>query len=340
MTGVTMTMVAKAAGVSVSTVSHVINGTRPVAAGTRQSVQEAMERLNFSHRPVARSLAAGSTTTIGLAISAVSNPYWHELVAGVEEEASRQNLQLLISDTAEDAEQEQRVVANLLAHHISGLVIAPASGWQDATLRLLREHPIPFVIVDRLQDLRADQVGVENETSSTRLVEHLVSHGHRRIAMIYGMEGISTTEERRSGYRNALERAGIEVDDEIVLCGHSSEQGARRAMNTLLAMRPRPRAVFCANDAMTVGALRALRAAGLSVPDDMAMVCFDDFPWADVFEPALTTVAQPCFAIGARAIQLLIRRMKDPDVAYQTLRLTGELTQRTSCGCSRDLAQE
>ncbi len=333
MTGVTMTMVARDAGVSVSTVSHVINGTRPVAPETRRAVQDSMERLGFTHRPVARSLAAGSTTTIGLAISAVSNPYWHELVAGFEEEATRHGIQLLISDTAEDPNQEERVVANLLAHHISGLVLAPASGWQETTLRLLREHPIPFVIVDRLQDMRVDQVGVENETSSATLVEHLLHRGHQRIGLIAGRAGLSTTEERRAGYVRAHERRGVPVDPALMMDGGSSEQGGRRAMAQLLATEPPPTAVFCANDSMTVGALRALREAGLQVPGDIALVCFDDFPWADAFEPALTTVAQPCFAIGARAIQLLVRRMKDPGAPHQTLRLAGELTHRTSCGC-------
>ncbi len=331
--GVTMTMVARAAGVSVSTVSHVVNGTRPVAPGTRQVVLEAMDRLDFTHRPVARSLAAGSTTTIGLAISSLSTTYWPELVAGFQEEARRWSLQLLVADTAEDNVLEERAVANLLAHHIAGLVITPAPGWQDTTLRLLREHPIPFVIVDRIQDVRADQVGVENETSSAAIVDHLIQRGHTRIAMIVGLAGLTTTEERVSGYLRAHRYRGVEVDQSLMVCGGSTESGGRRAMLELLGHPDPPTAAFSASDSMTVGALRGLREAGLKVPDDLAMVAFDEFPWGDVFEPRLTTVAQPCFAIGARAIQMLRRRLEDPSVPPQTLRLSPEIVHRSSCGC-------
>lgn len=328
-----MTMVARAAGVSVSTVSHVVNGTRPVAPATRQIVLDAMDRLDFTHRPVARSLAAGSTTTIGLAISSLSTTYWPELVAGFQEEARRWNLQLLVAATAEDNIHEERAVANLLAHHIAGLVITPAPNWQDTTLRLLREHPIPFVIVDRIQDVKADQVGVENETSSAAIVDHLIQRGHTRIAMITGLEGLTTTEERRAGYLRAFRHRGVEVDPTLLVPGGSTESGGRRAMVELLARSDPPTAVFSASDSMTVGALRALREANLTVPDDMAMVAFDEFPWGDAFEPRLTTVAQPCFAIGARAIQMLRRRLEDPSLPPQTLRLSPEIVHRSSCGC-------
>lgn len=330
---VTMTQVARAAGVSVSTVSHVVNGTRPVAPTTRRIVLEAMDRLAFTHRPVARSLAAGSTTTVGLAISSMSTTYWPEMVAGFQEEARRWSLQLLVADTAEDPAHEERAVANLLAHHIAGLVIMPAPGWREATLRLLREHPIPFVVVDRIQDVRADQVGVENETSSAAIVDHLMQRGHTRIGMITGLEGVTTTEERIAGYLRAHRHRGLSVDETLMVFGGSTESGGRRAMAELISRPDRPTAVFTAQDSMTVGALRALREAGLSVPDDMAIVAFDEFPWGDVFEPRLTTVAQPCFALGARAIQMLRRRLEDPSVPPQTLRLSPEIIHRRSCGC-------
>lgn len=207
-----MSAVAKAAAVSVSTVSHVVNGTRLVAPGTRKRVIHAMDLLGYEHHAAARSLSAGSNRTIGLALTAASNPYWAELVAGIDREASRSGLDLMIVDTRDDARHEARVVANLLAHHIEGLVIAPALGWRDLTLPLLREHPIPYVLVDRLQDLRVDQVGVENESSSAALVEHLLQLGHRRVGMVGGMKGLSTSEERRAGFLLAHRRLGLEAD--------------------------------------------------------------------------------------------------------------------------------
>lgn len=328
-----MTMVAKAAKVSVSTVSHVINGTRPVAPDTRAAVLAAMDELGFTHKPVARSLAAGSTVTIGLAMSWVSSMYGQELVAGIEAESHRQGMQLLLSDTRDNGDREQRVVANLLAHHVGGMLIAPTPDWQDSTLRFLQEHSVPYVVVDRLQDMRVDQVGVENETASTAVVEHLLQIGHRRVGIISGRAGLATTRERLEGYRVAHRRRGLRIDPRYVVDGNSTEQGGRRAMTALLAAKPAPTGVFIANDVMTMGGLRALQEAGLEIPRDMAVVCFDDLPWGDVFSPRLTAIAQPSFAIGARAVQLLVRRIADPHAPAQTLRLAGEITHRDSCGC-------
>ncbi|MDO5627912.1 MAG: LacI family DNA-binding transcriptional regulator [Mobilicoccus sp.] len=333
MPGVTMTMVAKAAGVSVSTVSHVINGTRPVAPETRRCVQEAMDRLGFTHRPVARSLAAGGTVTVGVAIPLSGNPFHQELLAGIEGEAQRQGLSVLVSDTAENPERERAVVANLVAHHCRGLLLAPSSGWSRGAAKVIREHQLPCVLVDRLHDDPVDQVGVENERSSATLVEHLAAKGHRRVGCISGRPGLTTSDERVAGYRAALQARDLPVRDELIVCGDSTDVGGRRAMRELLALPEPPTAVFVANDAMTMGAMRAMREAGARIPEDIALVCFDDPPWGDLLEPGLTAIAQPTFAMGARAVQLLTRRLADPDGPPQTLRLAGEISHRGSCGC-------
>jgi LacI family transcriptional regulator len=331
---VTMTDVAQAAGVSVSTVSHVVNGTRPVAPETRERVLRAMSTLGYRHQPIARSLSAGSSQTIGLAITAASNPYWAELVQGIDCEATRAGLSLIIVDTRDEPRHEAAVVANLLAHHVEGLVIAPTAGWPDLTLPMLRDHPVPYVLVDRLHPLGVDQVGVENENSSAAMIDHLLGRGHTRIGMIAGIEGLSTSAERRRGYELAYERRGLLPDAELVVNGESTAEGARKATLSLLGLPCPPTALFSANNDMTIGTMLALRAAGVRIPDDMAVVAFDDFPWADVFAPGLTTIAQPSTAIGARAVQLLLRRMHDPDVPAQTVRLTAEIAHRESCGCS------
>lgn len=336
MPGVTMTAVARAAGVSVTTVSHVINGTRPVAPETRELVLDTMKRLGFTHKPVARSLAAGATPTIGVALPMSVNPFLHELRAGIEGEAQRQELSVLGTDTGEDEEREERAIANLLAHHVSGIVLVPTKGWTEGALRLLREHPVPFVLVDRIQSMRVDQVGVENEACALTLVDHLIALGHRRVGIITGLRGLPTTSERLDGYCLAHQRRGLGLDPTLVVDGGSTEAQGRRAMLTLLGLPEPPSAVFVANDSMTLGALRALRESHLRVPDDVALVSFDDLSWADIVEPQITAVAQPSFAIGARAVQLLRRRMSDRTVPHQVLRLKAEVTHRASCGCGRD----
>ncbi|WP_255574328.1 LacI family DNA-binding transcriptional regulator [Austwickia sp. TVS 96-490-7B] len=328
-----MTMVAREAGVSVSTVSHVVNGTRPVNAQTRRLVLATMDRLGFQHRPVAGSLAAGSTSTIGLAMSPSVNPALRELADGVEEEASRRGLQMMLVDTHDDPVHEARVVANLLAHHVDGLLIAPTRQWEEGTLKRLRERNVPFVVVDRLQDARADQVGVENQGAATSLVEHLMARGHTRIAFVGGWPETMTWQERQAGYVEAHRRRGIPVCPELVSDDNTGEEGMRKAVAAMLASAEPPTAVFAGGHSATLGTLRAARAAGLSIPQDLAVVAFDEVPWAGVADPAMTILAQPWFAIGARAVQLLERRMHTPDAPPQTLRLAGEIVHRRSCGC-------
>jgi LacI family transcriptional regulator len=331
---VTMTEVARAAGVSVSTVSHVVNGTRLVAPATRERVQHAMDLLGYQHQPTARSLSAGTNRTIGLAITVATNPYWVELIQGIDREATRAGLNLIIVDTRDDARHESVAVANLLAHRIEGLIIAPADGWRELTLPMLRDHALPYVLVDRITpELRVDQVGVENEAATTAIIDHLISLGHTRIAMLSGIPGLSTSAERVHGYHLAHQRAGLPVDPELIRCGSSTSDGGRKATWELLQLDDRPTAMFAANNSMTIGALAALNTAGVDVPKDMALTAFDDFTWADLFSPGLTTVAQPSAAIGARAVQLLLRRMNDPDAPPQTIRLPAEIMHRQSCGC-------
>lgn len=330
-----MSEVARSAGVSVSTVSHVVNGTRLVAPATRAKVHRAMRLLGYRHHPIARSLAASSHQTIGLALTAASNPYWVELIQGIDGEATRAGLNLIIVDTRDDARHEAAAIANLLAHHIEGLVIAPAAGWKDLTLPLLRDHPVPYVIVDRIDPvLRVDQVGVENETATAAVVDHLISLGHTRIGMVSGIPDLSTSTERLRGFRLAHQRADLPVDPSLVVDGASTSEGGRKAALALLDHPSPPTAVFAANNNMTIGALAAFRAAGVRVPRDLAVTAFDDFAWADLFSPGLTTVAQPSTAIGARAVQLLLRRMTDPAAPPHTVRLPAEIMHRESCGCT------
>lgn len=335
MASVTMTTVAKEAGVSVSTVSHVVNGTRPVAPDTKKRVLEAMDKVGFTHRPVARSLAAGDTTTIGVAMPFLASIYGQELVAGIEEEALRHGMQLLFADTRDDPEREGRVVASLLAHHVTGMIIMPSPGWTDTALRLLNEHDTPFVVVDRHQELDVDQVCVENEQATVAIVDHLLQIGHTRVGIINGLEGLPTTNERRDGYLLAHKRRGVPVRQHLMVDGGSTEQDGRKAMQRLLMLpaEERPTGVFVANDAMSIGAVRACKQAGLRIPDDMAMVCFDEFPWGDLLDPHLTTIAQPCYALGARAVQLLLKRLENNNAPGKTIRLAGEISHGNSCGC-------
>ena len=331
---VTMADVARVAGVSVSTVSHVINETRKVRPATRADVLNAIRSTGYTHNTIARALATASTTSIGLAISVMANPYFGELVHAIEAEASSAGYTLLLSDTHDEAEQELRVVRALQARRVDGLLLAPSPDIADGTLAQLAMQKVPVVLIDRLASPRFDQVGTENEAATTQLVRHLAEHGHDRIAMISGLPGLSTTTERVAGYRRALDGSGLRYDPALVVSGGSRSDLAQAAVQRLLNLPAPPTALVVANNAMTIGAMRALRDARLAVPRDMALAAFDDFEWADLFSPRLTTIAQPCSGIGSQAVQLLLSRLAEPALPPRTIRLKPRFMRRESCGCS------
>ncbi|MFI8207438.1 LacI family DNA-binding transcriptional regulator [Streptomyces sp. NPDC085937] len=335
----TMADVARSAGVSIATVSHVLNGTRPVLPHTRQSVLDAVEELGYTPNTLARSLVTARTRSIGLAVSAISNPYFTEILQGVEAAALEQGYSLLIADPHDDPVHEREVVQLLHERRVDGMIVAPSPEPREL-LTYLGRHRVPTVFLDRLVDPPGDgepplydQVGAESAEPTTRLVTHLAGLGHRRIGLVAGLPGLSTTTERITGYRHGLAASGLPFDERILVHGHSEAAGAERATAALLDLGSRPTALVTANNAMTIGALRALRARGLSVPGDIALCCFDDFAWADLFSPRLTAVAQPSRDIGARAVRMLLDRIAAPGRPTRTERLPCTFVHRTSCGC-------
>jgi LacI family transcriptional regulator len=327
-----MADVARLAGVSIATVSHVLNGTRPVRPRTKERVLAAVRRADYMPNAVARSLATAHTTTIGLALSAISNPYFGDLLRSMEGTAALAGYTLLLADPREEPDYELTVVQRLQQRRVDGLVLAP-SAEPHAALDYLAEHRMPTVLVDRLIDVGLDQVGSENVEPLAELVCHLAEHGHRRIALIAGHLGLATTVERRRGYEIGLGRVGLSVHPELVVDGHSETDAARHAMHRLLALPAPPTAVITGNNSMTIGAMAALREAGVPVPGGMALAGFDDFPWASLFSPGLTAIAQPFVEMGRLAVELLLARMTDPGAPTQTVRLPPTFVRRESCGC-------
>ncbi|MFR0351889.1 LacI family DNA-binding transcriptional regulator [Streptomyces sediminimaris] len=345
----TMTDVARSAGVSVATVSHVLNDTRPVLPHTRQAVLDAVDRLGYTPNTLARSLVTSRTRSIGLAVSAISNPYFTEILQGVEAAAVEQGYSLLIADPHDDPEHERKVVQLLHERRVDGMIVAPSANPREL-LAYLGRHEVPAVFLDRLVPTpadgaqadgspRHDQVCAESAEPTARLVSHLAGLGHRRIALVAGLPGLSTTRERVAGYRRGLAGAGLPYDERLVVHGDSESAGAERATAELLSLAARPTALVTANNTMTLGSLRTLRERGLSVPGDLALCCFDDFPWGDLFSPRLTAVSQPSKEIGARAVRVLLERLASPDRPARTVRLPCTFVHRTSCGCPEPPAQ-
>ncbi|WP_327689592.1 LacI family DNA-binding transcriptional regulator [Streptomyces tubercidicus] len=328
----TMADVARRAGVSVATVSHVLNGTRPVRPGTRAAVLGAIDDLGYTHNTLARSLVTSRTRSIGLAISAISNPYFTEILQGVEAGALAAGYSLLIADPHDDPRHERTVVQLLHERRVDGVIVAP-SAEPSEMVEYLARRSVPTVFLDRLVCDAYDQVCAENTGPVRQLVEHLADLGHTRIGLVAGLPGLSTTAERVEGYREGLRARGLPFAPALLAGGNSEAAGAQAATRQLLATDKPPTAIVTANNAMTIGALRALRELGREVPRDTALACFDDFSWAELFTPRLTAIAQPSKDIGAAAVRLLLERLAEPDRPPRTLRLPCTFVHRTSCGC-------
>lgn len=191
------------------------------------------------------------------------------------------------------------------------------------------------MLVDRTSEAKCDQIVTECVAPAQTLVDHLADVGHRRIAILTGLPQLSTTAQRLDGCQRALEARGIPLVPELVVSGGSDSRGGRNGVRNLLRLADPPTAIFCSNDAMTVGALLALRDAGRRVPEDIAVVAFDDFEWADAFTPAITTAAQPAYTIGTIAVHTLHQRITDPALSPQTRRLPAEIMHRNSCDCAQ-----
>lgn len=326
---VTMSEVARVAGVSQSTVSHVLNKTRRIAPETERAVLDALERTGYVSDRVARSLRTGRTGTIGLAISAISNPYFADVVHAIEREVTDAGFTLLLSDTHDESERELKVTRELLAHRPDGLIIAP-SAHPERTLHLLQRQHVPVVLVDRTAEQvdRIDSVAVENVESMAELVAEVVRRGHRRIAYVSPLAGLTTSTERLEGYRLGLERSGIAYDPRIV--GSFDDDPPEDAVRELLAADPSPTALIAGNNKTVIETMRALRELGVAVPDGISLACFDDFPWADLFSPRLTAVQQPVELIGRTAAELLLSRLADVTMAPRSVILRPSLMVRDS----------
>lgn len=321
------------AGVSVSTVSHVLNETRPVRPATRNAVLAAVRDTGYVPNTIARSLVTSRTLTVGVAISAISNPYFTEVVQGIQAEAERHGYTLLLADTHDDTAREHRVARELYKRRVDGVLLAPSADPTDA-LRYLRRHAIPVVLVDRMLGRAFDEVGAENAEATAQLTQHLADAGHRRIALVAGRPGLATTRERIEGYRLGLQRSELRFESRLMISGGSDAAGGDEAVRRLLSLTAPPTALVIGNNHMTIGAMRALHNAGLAVPRDIALVAFDDFEWADLFSPRLTTIAQPCTELGAEAMRLLLTRLLDPAQPARSVRLSSRFVHRDSCGCS------
>lgn len=303
--------VAVRSGVSITTVSHVVNGTRFVSELARQRVEQAVRDLGYVPSAVARSLKNNNTRTFGMVIPNNSNPYFAEIIRGVEDRCYAAGYNVILCNSNDDAERQASYFRVLAEKRVDGLIFV-ATG-SDAVVRAtLGEIATPLVFLDRevagMSD--GDLVEVNHGVGGEMACAHLLALGHPRVACISGPPGLSPSSKRRAGWKSALTAAGVERSESDLARGDFTARGGYLAMQVLLKHRARPSAVFVCNDLMAFGALAAAREAGIRVPEQLSVVGFDDIDLAAFSAPPLTTVAQPKQQIGTLAAELLLERVE------------------------------
>ncbi|HKG92879.1 MAG TPA: LacI family DNA-binding transcriptional regulator [Gemmatimonadaceae bacterium] len=330
--------VARVAGVSVSTVSRVLTASPLVNEATRERVQRAMDELQYRPNRVARRLRrdTANASLIGLIVPDIQNPFFAELVRGVESVAQRHGYMVFLGNSDEDESQERRYLELMRAESVDGVILPASSDIAQTVVELARDG-IPVVCVDRrLPRAGLDTVIADNVHGAQVATDHLLRVGHRRIGFIGGRPELSTSQERLQGYRQALQEHGLELDRSLVREGDSRQESGRRMAKELLEMESPPGALLVGNNLMTLGALEAIHSLGLRIPEDVAIVGYDDVPWALALNPPLTAIRQPSYEIGQRAAELLLRRIEEPNRSTTLVTLQPELVVRGSCGAGKE----
>jgi DNA-binding LacI/PurR family transcriptional regulator len=330
---VTIKDIAKHAGVSTATVSYVINRTRYVSPELTERVQNAIEHLGYQPNRIARSLRIQNTTTVGLIISDIQNTFFTSLVRAVEDVAYEHNHSVVLCNSDETVEKEDLYIDLMLAEQVAGVIISPARETENSIHRLIQAN-IPVVAVDRrIPDLDVDTVLIDNVNAACELVSHLIEDGHRRIGALVGPSDITTGRERYQGYIIALATHHLPLLPELVRIGLPRESFGYRATMELLDLPEPPTALFLGNAYLALGSLKAIHQQELRIPEEIALVAFDEMEWTSLVKPGLTVVAQPIYELGKVAADLLFERLENNDLPPRERILEHKLVVRQSCAC-------
>jgi LacI family transcriptional regulator len=324
--------VAQRAGLSVSTVSHVINNTRAVSDTSRQRVMQAMEELDYRPNAVARSLRRRKSNSIGMIVPDSANPFFAEIARAIEDASFTENYSVILCNSEGDLEKQQSYTNILIENRVAGILFV-AAGVSTELVNDLWRRQVPLVVVDReVPGAEVDTVLTNHVQGGRLATQHLIDLGHRRIACITGNSQVSPSFERVDGYREALEENGLIYDERLVLKGDFQYESGYKATQQMLQMAVRPTAIFACNDLMAVGCMSAAIELGLRVPDDISVVGFDNVRLASFTNPLLTTVAQPKYEIGRLATEMLLARIANPEAKPRFVRLSTDLRLRNSTG--------
>ena len=323
--------VARESGVSYSTVSRALNGYEYVKPTTREKVLRAAEKLGYVPNQQARSLAGGRSNLIGMLVPALDNGYIAEIIRGIDEELAKSHYNLILYTTHHHRGNEASYVATIVNSAADGLLLVVPLDSKHY-LDMLREQRFPHVLID--QSDMTEQSPVVNATNwqgAYDATQYLIELGHKRIGFVTGLIEMTSATERLDGYRAALSDFGIPSDESLIVMGDFREQGGYLAAQHLLDLSQKPTAIFASNDLSAFGVMDAIRERGLSIPNDMSVIGFDDIPQASIVHPKLTTIRQPLEQIGRMAVRMLLKHLANPDQPPSRLTLATRLIVRESC---------
>jgi len=328
----TVKEVARQAGVSAASVSRALSGAGGVRESVRSRVLEAARALSYLPNRAARDLRVRFSRAVGVLIPDIENPFFTSLVCGIEDVLRKTDYSLLLASYNEDPDQESRRLEVFRADAVRGLIFA-ASRTPSRLYAELAKTGMALVAVSRdVARLPVDQVTVANQEGAYAAASHLIQLGHKRIAIVNGPLELTTARDRQLGYEDALREAGLGVEQNLIVhCPFTQSEG-RAAMRRLLELADPPTAVFAGSNLLTLGALQAIHERQLAIPEEIAIVGFDEMPWAMSLRPPLTTVAQPAFDVGRTAAELLLGRVREPSLPRRQVVLETQLIVRSSCG--------
>ncbi|MBZ5752164.1 LacI family DNA-binding transcriptional regulator [Metabacillus rhizolycopersici] len=328
--------IAKKADVSPMTVSRVINNKGNISEKTRKKVEAVIKELNYIPNSAAQSLNIKKTKLLSLIITDITNPFFTKVARGATDKANQMGYQLILCNTDENHEKESDYINALISKRVDGVIIAPTGDPSIKNLKKLIKNRIPFTLIDRqIEDVSCDRVLGDNYEGTKLLLQHLIDYGHQRIAMVHGPLTISTSKERYQAYIETLKINDLNIDSSFLVQTHYKQEKQWNGIDYLvnLPSADRPTAIFAANNFIAIKLIKSLREKRIKVPEEIAVVCFDDLELFSDLDPFLTVSSQPAYDFGYIGTQLVIERVEDVSPTdYRTINLKPELVIRKSSG--------
>lgn len=311
----TLTDIAKKLKISPSTVSRALNNHPDISEETKVRVKELAEKLHYAPNPIAQSLKNNKTSTIGILVPEIKHDFFSSAISGIEEVAYQSGYTIILSQSNESFEREVVNTNALMHHRVAGIIVSISQHTKNGDhFQLLLDRNIPLVFFDRVcEEIEANKVVIDDESSALSAVKYLLDNGYKKIAHFAGPKELDICKKRLSGYKSALENAGLNLNYDYILYGGLHESDGYRSMDELIIKNTIPDAIFCVNDPVAIGAFQRIKEAGLKIPQDIGIVGFSNNKITSLVDPQITTVDQPSFEMGKKAAEILIEMIENPN---------------------------